>query len=851
MRDPTAELLVAMASVGLRPKQIQWDGNFHRFPGIGRDKGDAGWLTAFVDQRGAVFGDWRTKQQWQWPGGNQVWRESMRGFEPLSAEEVAEKKAATDEQRAKDAAKATKAIRSLWSRAKACTAHPYLETKEIVGARFLRWVPDLKTGEPILLIPMFNADGELMSLQRIWPDGTRKQMWQPGGSVGLYNTIGADRYKTTKILYVCEGWATGWSIHLATECAVIVAFFDGGLKTVGKIIKAKYPDARIVMCADNDRWSPVPRDGKNVNPGVYAAREAAKELGADLAIPDFKSLEGEPTDFDDLRQLEGLDAVRKWLDPKMAGQAVTEAWDTGEAKEAAEREPPLQPEWQPEAHDVLPAVSDNPLDTLMPEMSALAKVVGEDGWTPEHVETLANIRFAARELDVDGPPPPTVDGMSSPEALAALEAHAKAYAPRPDDALFEADGSPRGLLMGDDWRKKVPPVSWAVEKWALAGTVVFLAGRGATGKTPLSIQLALAVASGRSEVIPVAHDDSEAPQLTRDVKPRTAVVIGWESTDEDMMRIRAAIEKCGGPSTADVGDRFKFLPAGQRGIGPIWAPGKDGSGHVATRARPTDNGEKIMDWLRSLDDLGLVVFDPVASCFAADENSRALVREFLDWLAAFAANHPGRPLVLIVGHPAKATAGESADYSGTTDWRNACRAMWLLRRQAATGYKKAEADETKHYMCLTLNKLNAPGRQPISVPLASSRAAGLGWRWKEAPTVRDAVASYAEVLGLTPAQRERAADEHRPPSKTKKAQRYVSDRIVDQLKGSPSLPLAAVQSDYEAWHLDTYDAKSEGLLGKRAFNDAMKEDGRAPRIGQSKGVEYLNNASFADAENNQ
>ena len=61
---------------------------------------------------------------------------------------------------------------------------------------------------------------------------------------------------------------------------------------------------------------------------MYAAREAAKELGADLAIPEFEKLKGEPTDYDDLRRAEGLKAVRRWLDPKMAGQAVTEAWTT-------------------------------------------------------------------------------------------------------------------------------------------------------------------------------------------------------------------------------------------------------------------------------------------------------------------------------------------------------------------------------------------------------------------------------------------------------------------------------------------------------------------------------------------
>ena len=43
MRDPTAELLQAMAADDLHPKQIIWDSRFHRFPGVGQKKGDNGW----------------------------------------------------------------------------------------------------------------------------------------------------------------------------------------------------------------------------------------------------------------------------------------------------------------------------------------------------------------------------------------------------------------------------------------------------------------------------------------------------------------------------------------------------------------------------------------------------------------------------------------------------------------------------------------------------------------------------------------------------------------------------------------------------------------------------------------
>ena len=344
MRDPTAELLKDMASVGLHPKQIQWDGRFRRFPGIGqKGRGDNGWVKAYVDQRGAIFGDNRTKLVVRWPG------RPIEGLTPLSAAEIDARKADAAAARAKAEEKAQVAVDALWARGKVGTGHPYLEGKGIDSAPGLRSAPDDR-GRPVLLVPMWTDKMKLKSIQRIWPDGRR--LFIKGAPVkGLYTTIGAQEFKRTGpkgALYVCEGWATGWSIHKATQGAVIVAFSDHGLKVVGKIMRSKYPDARIIMAADNDRWKPIPRDGKNVNPGVFAARAAAKACDGEVAIPEFKKLKDEPNDFDDLRQLEGLDEVRKWLDPKMADEAVTEAW---EPDPPPADDPPGPPEPKPKGKD--------------------------------------------------------------------------------------------------------------------------------------------------------------------------------------------------------------------------------------------------------------------------------------------------------------------------------------------------------------------------------------------------------------------------------------------------------------------------------------------------------------------
>ncbi|MCZ7655394.1 MAG: toprim domain-containing protein [Rhodocyclaceae bacterium] len=103
---------------------------------------------------------------------------------------------------------------------------------------------------------------------------------------------------------MAEGYATGASLHEATGHAVAVAFDCGNLKPVAEALRAKYPEARLIVCADNDQFT----EG---NPGVTKGREAVEAAGAGLAVPEFADLAGEPTDFNDLAQREGGAKVRE------------------------------------------------------------------------------------------------------------------------------------------------------------------------------------------------------------------------------------------------------------------------------------------------------------------------------------------------------------------------------------------------------------------------------------------------------------------------------------------------------------------------------------------------------------
>ncbi|WP_028455783.1 PriCT-2 domain-containing protein, partial [Chitinilyticum litopenaei] len=122
----------------------------------------------------------------------------------LAAQQQAEQEAERLHAEAK--AKAAK----LWAAAGAVRAdHPYLIAKGIkpVGAKQLRGM---------LVLPL-RAGGELVSLQLIGEDGGKRFL--TGGQVkGTALTLGSLKDATEVLL--CEGWATGCTLHEATGLPV-------------------------------------------------------------------------------------------------------------------------------------------------------------------------------------------------------------------------------------------------------------------------------------------------------------------------------------------------------------------------------------------------------------------------------------------------------------------------------------------------------------------------------------------------------------------------------------------------------------------------------------------------------
>jgi putative DNA primase/helicase len=189
--------------------------------------------------------------------------------------------------------------------------HPYLVRKGISpchGLRVGNWYQVGTDGkrfrekENCLLVPMRDAEGKLWNLQAIFPERDpeleRDKDYLLGGrKQGTYFAIG----KPEGAVAIGEGFATMASIRAATGLAVCVAFDKGNLLPVGKALREKLPDVRLIFAADNDI-----KEGKP-NYGVEKSTAAASEVGGYLAIPE---LDGKKADFNDLSQVKSPDAVK-------------------------------------------------------------------------------------------------------------------------------------------------------------------------------------------------------------------------------------------------------------------------------------------------------------------------------------------------------------------------------------------------------------------------------------------------------------------------------------------------------------------------------------------------------------
>lgn len=303
--DAISKFQDAIAAAGLGRPDIDADGKIHRFdlPEESRGK-KTGWYVLYPDDNPCPAGSFG---RWDDEGSSEKWHAYInRKYEisqremDLITERMRQAQARRVEERQLEAEQAaSKATAILSAATVASDDHPYLQKKQVRAF-------DLRLGaRNDLLIDMRDAAGAVRGFQLISPDGSKK--YQPKGvdPKGLFHVIDGDR----STMYLCEGYATGASIHMATGQAVIIAFDCGNMERVATASKELFPQAKIIIAADDDRWK-TKKDGSPHNPGVEHAKAVAARHGMQIVTPAFRDLSTRPTDFNDLHVLEGIDAVR-------------------------------------------------------------------------------------------------------------------------------------------------------------------------------------------------------------------------------------------------------------------------------------------------------------------------------------------------------------------------------------------------------------------------------------------------------------------------------------------------------------------------------------------------------------
>jgi len=288
-----------MTDYGLGVHHIIYDGKIHRFcPQDGKSK--TGWYVAFQDGNfeSGAFGCWKSDIK------ENFCNLEKQNFTKEQKKQYAKQMARIARQTTLDIKRRNSISKQecieRWNKAsvKNVNSHTYCKNKQIdaLGARL-----DDKNN---LLIPIYDNNINICNIQSINTKGFK--LFAKGARIkNCYHPIGFEN-RRPPIIILCEGYATGTSIFLATHLPVVVCFNAGNIQEVATSICLKHNNAKFIITGDDDQFN-------TINIGRAKAQEAAKLIGAKAVFPRFQDLLSKPTDFNDLHCLEGLNTVNEQI----------------------------------------------------------------------------------------------------------------------------------------------------------------------------------------------------------------------------------------------------------------------------------------------------------------------------------------------------------------------------------------------------------------------------------------------------------------------------------------------------------------------------------------------------------
>jgi P4 family phage/plasmid primase-like protien len=270
-------------------------GKLRRFPTSANRNDQAGWVKVFPDGKGALFGCHRAGIEFVWqqrdanaPQPTKAERQASRARAALSRKEAERTRTA------EHAKGAESAVTLLAQTIGLAEEHDYVVREGIApyGARQDR--------NGAIVLPVQGPDGQLQSLQFIEKDGRKRFLSQgkmKGGRLFLGLPVNGSP------LTLVEGWATGCSVHEATNDAVVVCFSGSNMDDVAADLRREYPDSPLRVAGDRDAH------GMGLK---YAQEAATAAWPATVLLPSFQDGR-DAGDFNDLAQAEGVEEVYRQL----------------------------------------------------------------------------------------------------------------------------------------------------------------------------------------------------------------------------------------------------------------------------------------------------------------------------------------------------------------------------------------------------------------------------------------------------------------------------------------------------------------------------------------------------------
>lgn len=203
----------------------------------------------------------------------------------------------------------------------------------------------------------------------------------------------------------------------------------------------------------------------------------------------------------------------------------------------------------------------------------------------------------------------------------------------------------------------VPERQWLVRDLVPSRNVTLLYGDGGTGKSLLSLQLAVAVATGGA-------------WLNRPVASGRAVFLSAEDEVDELHRRLADIVRHEGKKLADLGHLTVCSLAGRDALLATY----EGPGRPLA---PSDKLKELDDLMRELRP-ALLALDTLADLFPGNENDKAQARQFVGLLKGLAIQH--NCAVLMLAHPSVAGMASGTGTSGNVAWSGGARSRLYFER---------------------------------------------------------------------------------------------------------------------------------------------------------------------------